>query len=125
MTLRHLRTTFTVAGERQRADLRPILGRFDPDLGGRLERLREASDEALGVASMEHHGIPIDVPMFEHLRSRWQVIQAALVVAVGAGYGAIDGTTFKRDKFTARLVAHDITSADSMDGASSDAAQVD
>ena len=36
------------------------------------------------VASMEHHGIPIDVPMFEHLRTRWKDIQAALVAEVDA-----------------------------------------
>ena len=28
------------------------------------------------VASMEHRGIPIDVPMFEHLRARWQIGRA-------------------------------------------------
>lgn len=60
------------------------------------------------VASMEHRGIPIDVPMFEHLRARWQDIQAALVVEVDARYGVFDGTTFKRDKFAAWLVARDI-----------------
>ena len=42
------------------------------------------------VASMEHRGIPIDVPMFEHLRARWQEIQA--VWAAGADVVAIDAT---------------------------------
>jgi len=60
------------------------------------------------VASMEHRGIPIDVPMFEHLRARWLDIQAALVVEVDARYGVFDGTTFKRDKFADWLVARDI-----------------
>jgi DNA polymerase I len=60
------------------------------------------------VASMEHRGIPIDVPMFEHLRARWQEIQAALVAEVDARYGVFDGTTFKRERFADWLVANDI-----------------
>ena len=60
------------------------------------------------VASMEHRGIPIDVPMFEHLRSRWKDIQAALVVEVDARYGVFEGTTFKREKFAAWLVANNV-----------------
>ena len=60
------------------------------------------------VASMEHRGIPIDVPMFEHLRARWQEIRTALVAEVDARYGVFDGTTFKRDKFAAWLVANNI-----------------
>ena len=32
--------------------MRPILGWVDPDFGGRLERLREASDEPLGVTGV-------------------------------------------------------------------------
>jgi len=60
------------------------------------------------VTSMEHRGIPIDVPMFEHLRNRWQNIQAALVAEVDARYGVFDGTTFKREKFAGWLMAHDI-----------------
>ena len=60
------------------------------------------------VAGMEHRGIPIDVPMFEHLRSRWQDIQAALVVEVDARYGVFEGTTFKRDRFANWLIASGI-----------------
>jgi DNA polymerase-1 len=60
------------------------------------------------VASMEHRGIPIDVPMFEHLRSHWQDIQAALVTEVDTRYGVFEGTKFKRDKFTAWLVTNNI-----------------
>jgi DNA polymerase-1 len=59
------------------------------------------------VASMEHRGIPVDVPMFEHLRNRWQNIQAALVAEVDARYGVFDGKTFKREKFAGWLMAHD------------------
>lgn len=60
------------------------------------------------VAAMEHRGIPIDVPMFEHLRAHWQDIQAALVAEVDARYGVFEGTTFKRDKFAAWLIANNI-----------------
>jgi DNA polymerase-1 len=60
------------------------------------------------VASMEHRGIPIDVPTFEHLRSRWMDIQAALVAEVDARYGVFECTTFKRDKFAAWLIANNI-----------------
>ena len=59
-------------------------------------------------ASMEHRGIPIDVPMFEHLRRRWGHVQAALVAEVDQRYGVFEGTTFKRDKFAAWLVANGI-----------------
>jgi len=60
------------------------------------------------VASMEHRGIPIDVPMFEHLRRRWEQIQEALVAEVDARYGVFNGTSFKREKFAGWLMAQDI-----------------
>ncbi len=60
------------------------------------------------VASMEHRGIPIDVSMFNHLRARWQDIQAALVAEVDARYGVFDGLTFKREKFADWLIANNI-----------------
>ena len=49
--------------------------------------------------SMEQRGIPIDVPMIEHLKNCWQEIQAALVAEVDRRYGVFEGTTFKREKF--------------------------
>jgi hypothetical protein len=60
------------------------------------------------VASMEHRGIQIDVPMFHHLQSRWRDIQTALVAEVDSRYGIFEGTTFKREKFAAWLIANDI-----------------
>jgi DNA polymerase-1 len=57
------------------------------------------------VAAMEHRGVPIDVPMFEHLRGRWKHIQEALVSEVDQRYGVFEGTTFKRNKFTSWLTA--------------------
>ena len=59
-------------------------------------------------ASMEHRGIPIDVPMFKHLKNRWGHIQTALVEEVDARYGVFDGTTFKREKFADWLIASGI-----------------
>jgi DNA polymerase-1 len=60
------------------------------------------------VASIEHRGIPIDVPMFEHLRSRWQSIQAALVAELDAPYGVFEGTTFKKEKFADWLITNNM-----------------
>ena len=60
------------------------------------------------VASMEHLGTPLDVPMFEHFRSRWGHIQQALVSEVDQRYGVFDGITFKRDRFAAWLSANGI-----------------
>ncbi|MFM7077322.1 MAG: DNA polymerase, partial [Planctomycetaceae bacterium] len=60
------------------------------------------------VAAMEHRGIPIDVPMFHHLRERWGGVQAELIAEVDARYGVYEGKTFKRDRFAAWLVANNI-----------------
>jgi hypothetical protein len=57
---------------------------------------------------MEHRGIPIDVPMCQHLRTRWKDIQAALVAEVDARYGVFEGTTFKREKFADWLITNNI-----------------
>jgi hypothetical protein len=63
---------------------------------------------AWAVAAMEHRGIPIDVPTFHHLKSRWRDIQGALVAEVDTRYGVFDGTTFKRDRFADWLIANGI-----------------
>ncbi len=63
---------------------------------------------AWAVAAMEHRGIPIDVPTFEHLRSHWKDIQRQLIAEVGSRYGVYEGTTFKEDLFEKWLVANDI-----------------
>ena len=60
------------------------------------------------VASMEHRGIPIDVPMFELLKNRWGHIQTALVDEVDAHYGVFEGTTFKRGRFADWLISNGI-----------------
>jgi DNA polymerase-1 len=63
---------------------------------------------AWAVASMEHRGIPIDAPTFEHLRGRWKSVQGQLVAEVDSRYGVFDKTTFKRERFERWLVARDI-----------------
>lgn len=63
---------------------------------------------AWAAAGMEHRGIPVDVPAFEHLRRRWRHVQGQLVAEVDSRYGVFDGTTFKRDRFAAWLVANGI-----------------
>ena len=60
------------------------------------------------VAAMEHRGIPIDVPTFEHLKGRWSAVQAQLVAEVDQRYRVFDGATFKRDRFARYLVERGI-----------------
>ncbi len=58
---------------------------------------------AWAAAAMEHRGIPLDVPTFEHLKSRWPAIQSQLVAEVDQHYHVYVGTTFKRDRFARYL----------------------
>ena len=63
---------------------------------------------AWAAAAMEHRGIPLDVPTFEHLKSRWPAIQSQLVAEVDQHYHVYAGTTFKRDRFARYLSQHGI-----------------
>ncbi len=63
---------------------------------------------AWAVASMEHSGIPLDRPMFEHLKSRWPHVQEEIVAAVDRRYRVYDGTTFKEGWFAQFLAEHGI-----------------
>jgi DNA polymerase I len=63
---------------------------------------------AWAVAAMEHRGVPIDVPMFQHLKLQWNGIQTKLIAEVDQRYGVFDGTTFKRDRFARYLAARSI-----------------
>lgn len=74
------------------------------DLGRALLRGRYA----WAVAAMEHRGIPIDVPTFEHLKTRWRDIQGQLVAEVNSRYGVFEGTVFKRERFKRWLIARGI-----------------
>jgi hypothetical protein len=63
---------------------------------------------AWAVAAMEHRGIPLDVPTFEHLKGRWAAVQTQLVAEVDQRYHVFDGATFKRDRFARYLVERKI-----------------
>ncbi len=63
---------------------------------------------AWAAAAMEHRGIPLDVPAFKHLKSRWPAIQSQLVAEVDQHYHVYAGTTFKRDRFARYLSQHGI-----------------
>jgi DNA polymerase I len=60
------------------------------------------------VASMEHEGVPIDMPLFNRLRDNWDKIQDALIVEIDKQYGVYDGRTFKLDRFESYLVRNNI-----------------
>ena len=63
---------------------------------------------AWAVAAMEHRGIPLDVPQFDHLRSRWHAVQSQLITEVDRRYHVFEGTTFKRDRFARFLIERKI-----------------
>ncbi len=63
---------------------------------------------AWAIAAMEHRGIPIDRPMFEHLQARWPHVQEQIVAAVDKRYRVYHGTTFKEELFARFLVEHRI-----------------
>jgi DNA polymerase-1 len=60
------------------------------------------------AATMEHHGVPIDVPALHQLRQSWTDIQDQLIADIDADYGVYDGRTFKADRFAAWLQRADI-----------------
>lgn len=60
------------------------------------------------VATMEHAGIPIDMPMLQRLRRHWEAIQDKLIARIDADYGVYEGRTFKSAKFVAYLARNGI-----------------
>jgi DNA polymerase-1 len=60
------------------------------------------------IARIEHVGTPIDLPLLETLRARWDQIQDALIQAIDVNYGVFDGRTFKLDRFNAWLVSRNL-----------------
>src|SRR6516164_719544 len=55
------------------------------------------------AAVMEHHGVPLDLPVLQQLREHWVDIQDQLIAEIDADYGVYDGRTFKQDRFAAWL----------------------
>lgn len=60
------------------------------------------------AARIEVDGIPIDVPLLDQLRSRWDDIQGELIAAVDRDYGVYEGSAFRERRFAAYLEREDI-----------------
>jgi hypothetical protein len=60
------------------------------------------------AASMEHVGVPLDMPLLAKLRERWEDIQDQLIAEIDSDYGVFDGRTFKADRFAAWLTKTEI-----------------
>ena len=56
------------------------------------------------VASIEHNGVPIDVPALHRLRAHWDDIRGELIRAIDADYHVFDGLSFKQDWFADYLI---------------------
>src|SRR5690606_21596890 len=59
------------------------------------------------VASMEFHGIPIDVELLTHLRANWERLQELLIARIDEQYGVYEGRTFKLWRFAEYLGRND------------------
>jgi DNA polymerase I len=60
------------------------------------------------AARIETIGVPIDLPLLQHLWQRWDEIQDALVAAVDADYGVYDGRSFREQRFAEYLARQGI-----------------
>lgn len=60
------------------------------------------------AARIENVGVPIELPLLEHLRQQWDDIQDALIAAVDADYGVYDGRSFRENRFAEYLARRDI-----------------
>jgi DNA polymerase I len=60
------------------------------------------------VARMESVGVPVDVPLLEHMRQRWPAIEAQIIDAVNPHYGVYVGGSFSIARFERWLVANRI-----------------
>jgi hypothetical protein len=72
---------------------------IEPELPYALVRGRYMS----AVSRMEDAGIPIDVPLLDRLRARWDGMKDALIARIDAPYQLFEGQTFKYDRFEAWL----------------------
>jgi DNA polymerase I len=55
------------------------------------------------AARIEAVGVPIDLPMLNLLRMRWDAIQVGLIASVDADYGVYEGGSFREHRFAAYL----------------------
>jgi hypothetical protein len=60
------------------------------------------------AARIEANGVPIDAPMLEQLRRRWDAIQDDLTTAVDSEYGVYEGGAFREQRFAAYLAGEGI-----------------
>jgi hypothetical protein len=60
------------------------------------------------AARIEAVGVPIDRPVLNILRQRWDEIQAGLISAVDAEYGVYEGGSFREYRFAALLAGRGI-----------------
>jgi DNA polymerase I len=51
------------------------------------------------AARMEREGVPVDLPLLEHLRTHWAGIQDRLIDEVDSDFGVYEGRTFKEARF--------------------------
>jgi DNA polymerase-1 len=51
------------------------------------------------AATMEHAGVPIDVPTLKLLRNHWTGMQDQLIAAIDADYGVFGGRVFKAERW--------------------------
>lgn len=61
------------------------------------------------VASMESTGIPIEVKKMEEIIESWPEIKEKLILEVDQHFGFFDGTTFKKENFSAWLTKKNIS----------------
>jgi hypothetical protein len=69
------------------------------------------------AAVMEFNGIPIDLPMLELLREKWEHIQDVLIAEIDRDYGVYEGRSFKAGRFAQWLANQNIAWPQLLSGA--------
>lgn len=91
--------------------LRPLLEAMAPQIGATPQRLGHAvwRGRYMGaVATMEHNGLPIDVPTLARINARWTDIQDQMIADVDRNFGVYEGRVFKADRFAKFLKTNGI-----------------
>ena len=60
------------------------------------------------ASSIEHNGVPVDVPLLEKTQVAWPDIQDQLILDIDQSYGVFEGRTFKQDRFANYLLKHKV-----------------
>jgi hypothetical protein len=93
------------------AALARLLPAMLPHLLARPKRLGQALLRGrfmAAAARMEHHGVPIDAPMWRRLSHHWGEIKQQLVEAADRDYGAYPNGSFSAARFAAYLAQNRI-----------------